>query len=263
VSRGLRARLETLAGCGPSACLAKATTIPRRYAAAMESADATPWLPAALGLLDIRRRDRLLAVGIAPAPARHLAARIGSDGELLLVQPDPRRAEQMAAWQFEHVHVVLHDAAGGERFGTFDALLMAPSCAPLPSIGALADLARANLRPGGRFVFDLPGLPMVPELLAAARELGWDDARLQCLSGCSDDTLVEALRNAGLRNVHGVLGAHLLHLESPGDLVDLFAAELDLGDDERLQLTHALVRRAGSTGPFDALLHRTRVGGQR
>jgi SAM-dependent methyltransferase len=234
-----------------------------RYAAAMVSVDAEPWLPAAMSLLDVRRHDRLLAVGVPIAPARHLAARIGRDGELVLVLRDRRQAEQLAALDLEHVQVVVNDAAAGERFGTFDAMLMAPATGPLPPLGALADLARANLRPGGRFVFDLPGAPMLPELLAAARDLGWPEARLGALHGCADDVLADGLRNAGLRAVHGVLGAHLLEAGSPGDLVDAYAEALDLGDDERLQLTHAVLRRASGTGPLSVLLHRTRVAGQR
>lgn len=229
----------------------------------MVSLDAEPWLPAAMSLLDVRRHDRLLAVGVPVAPARHLAARIGRDGELVLVQRDRRQAEQLAALDLEHVLVVLSNADAGERFGTFDALLMAPNTGPLPPLGALADLARNNLRPGGRFVFDLPGAPMLPELLAAGRELGWPDARFAALHGCGDDELTDGLRNAGLRAVHGVLGSHLLEAGSPGDLIDAYAEVLDLGDDERLQLTHAVMRRGCGTGPLSVLLHRTRVAGQR
>jgi len=234
-----------------------------RYAAGMVSLDAEPWLPAAMGLLDVRRHDRLLAVGLPIAPARHLAARIGRDGELVLVLRDRQQAEHLAALDLEQVLVVVSDADAGERFGTFDALLVAPTTGPLPPLGALADLARANLRPGGRFVFDLPGAPMLPELLAAGRELGWPDSRLAVLHGCADDELADGLRNAGLRAVHGVLGAHLLEAGSPGDLVDAYAEALDLGDGERLQLTHTVLRRAGGTGPLSVLLHRTRVAGQR
>jgi hypothetical protein len=56
-----------------------------------------------------------------------------------------------------------------------------------------------------------------------------------------------------------VLGTHLLHASAPADLVEPFAAALGLDEREQLELTHALVRAKGGTGPVDALVHRTRV----
>jgi hypothetical protein len=77
------------------------------------------------------------------------------------------------------------------------------------------------------------------------------------------EELADVLRGAGLREVSGVVGAHLVTVTTPGDLVGACSEALDLGDDDRLQLTHALVRRRGTTGPIDALLHRTRLLGRR
>lgn len=222
-----------------------------------------PWIAAAIALLDVRRQDRLLAIEPGLAQVRALAASVGSGGQLTLVLRDRGAAEHAAGLGLPQVTVLAHTTGGSERFGTFDALLMTPACGPLLALGAYADLAKQNLRPGGRFVVDVPGPDMVPDLCAAANELRWPDARFEALRGIADDQLAEALRNAGLREVTGVLGAHLLSLGTPGDLVFAFAEALDLAEPERLELTHALVRRRSGTGPCDVLVHRTRLLGRR
>ena len=225
----------------------------------MPASDPCPWQSAAIGLLDVRRNDRLCACGIDVGVARELAAKVGRDGELTAVLHDPLAARALAALDLPQVTVLAHTLTGEERFGTFDALLVVPRHGPVPPAGALCDLARANLRPGGRVVFDLPGVRMVPDLLAALPMAGLDPERGAAWCGLADDALAETLRNGGLRNVHAVLGAHLMHADSPGDLVTQLTHGLDLGCDDVLQLTHALVRQKGGTGPLDVLVHRTRV----
>jgi hypothetical protein len=225
----------------------------------MSASDPSPWLRAAIGLLDVRRHDRLCACGIDVGTARELAAKVGRDGALTAVLQEPLAARALAALDLPQVTVLAHQLTGDERFGTFDALLVAPRHGPLPGPGALCDLARANLRPGGRVVFDVPGARMVPDLLAALPVAGIDPERGAPWCGLADDTLAEALRNGGLRNVHAVLGSHLLHTGSPADLVDQFAPGIGLTGDDSMQLTHALTRQKGGTGPIDALVHRTRV----
>lgn len=222
-----------------------------------------PWIAAAIALLDVRRQDRLLAIEPGLAQVRALAASVGNGGHLTLVLRDRAEAERTAELGLPQVTVLAHPTSGGERFGTFDALLLTPTCGPLLAPGAYADLAKRNLRPGGRFVVDVPGPDMVPDLCAAAHELRWPDARCAVLRGLADDQLAEVLRNAGLREVTGVLGAHLLSLGTPGDLTFAFAEAMGLTEPERLELTHALVRRRSGTGPCDVLVHRTRLLGRR
>ena len=225
----------------------------------MPLTDPAPWMQAAIALLDVRRRDRLLACEVESAHVRALATLVGKDGELVVVLGDAARAQELAALDLPQLRVLAHALTGDERFGTFDAMLLAPPFGPLLPVGACPDLARANLRPGGRLVLDLPGPTMVPDVAAAWRALGWDEARLAPLTGIGDDVLADTLRNGGMRNVHAVLGAHLLHASAPADLVDAVAAPLRLDAREHLELTHALVRAKGGTGPVDALVHRTRV----
>lgn len=222
-----------------------------------------PWIAAAMALLDVRRQDRLLAIELGLAQVRALAASVGKSGQLTLVLHDRADAERIAELALPQVTVLAHTTGGGERFGTFDALVLTPTTGPLLAPGAYADLAKSNLRPGGRFVVDVPGPDMVPDLGAAAQELQWPEARWAPLRGLADDQLAEVLRNAGLREVTGVLGAHLLSLGTPGDLVFAFAEALDLNESERLDLTHALVRRRSGTGPCEVLVHRTRLLGRR
>lgn len=228
----------------------------------MPLSDPEPWMHAAIALLDVRRQDRLLACGVGVARARGLATLVGSEGELVVVC-DQADAEQLAAMGLPNVHVLAHPLAGDERFGTFDAMLVATTTGPLLPPGAYPDLARGNLRPGGRLVLDLPGLSMVPDLASAWSALDWPRERLSPLTGIADDELADTLRHAGMRNVHSVLGAHLLHAATPGDLVETFARALGLDDAEQLQLTHALVRGKGGTGPLDVLVHRTRISALR
>ncbi len=225
----------------------------------MSATGPSPWVHAAIGLLDVRRNDRLCVCDVDLGTVRDLATRVGRDGELLAVLRSAEQARELAALDLPQVTVLAHPVLGGERFGTFDALLFAPRCGPLPTVGALVDLARANLRPGGRIVFDVPGSRMVPDLLAALPEAGLDPERGAPWCGIADDTLAEALRNGGLRNVNSVLGAHLVHAACAADLVAQFAVELALGDDELRQMAHALVRQKGTTEAIDALVHRTRV----
>lgn len=224
----------------------------------MSVAEAFPWLTAAIGLLDVRRNDRLLACGVGIGAARALAAQVGKAGELVFVC-GAAAAAPIAALDLEHVRVLAHALVGDEQFGTFDALLLCPLTGPLLPVGAHVDLARANLRPGGRLVIDLPGIDMVPALTAAFAAAGFDPERATPLRGIADDELATSLRSGGLRDVHAVLGAHLLHLACPADLVAAFAPYLGLAATEELELARALVRRQGGTGPMDALVHRTRV----
>ncbi len=224
--------------------------------------DPEPWLPAAIALLDVRRQDRLLACGVGVEHARALAALVGREGEMVAVC-DGADAEQLASLDLPQVQVLAHSLSGSERFGTFDALLAVSANGPTLPLGAYPELARSNLRPGGRLVIDVPGPTMVPELAAAWLDLGWDRDRLAPLCGIGDDTLADALRHAGLRNVHSVLGSHLVHAATPADLVQAYADALALADDEQHELAHALVRRQGSTDGIDALVHRTRLSALR
>ncbi len=218
-----------------------------------------PWFQDAVDLLDLRRQDRVLAIHTDSRQVRALATLVGKNGALTVVQPDRAVAEEIAELGLPHVEIFAHQLTGTERFGAFDALLCAVTTRPDLPLGAYGELPRRNLRPGGRLAIDLPAPDMLPLLRAAALESGMAEARLLCLSGPGDDALSDVLRNAGLRRVQSLLGSHLLHLESPHELVDLVAGPLGLTDAERADLGAALVRSTGSTAAVEVLAHRTRL----
>ena len=222
-----------------------------------------PWFPAALAALDLRRRDRLLAIDVGFAEAKALRTIVGRDGETVLVLRDRQTAERVAGFEWDGVRVLAHTVGGDETFGSFDALLMAPAVAPVLSVAACAELARRNLRLGGRFVFDLPAREMVPDLAAAWRTLAWPEAGLAPLVGVDESELADALRAGGLRQVHAAMASHLLAGDAPAELVATFATSLGLGADEEVELSHALLRQRATAGPLQTLVHRTRIVGRR
>lgn len=229
----------------------------------MEVALAQPWFDSAIERLEVRRDNRLLAINPSIAEVTALRSLVGNGGELTLVVIDRDIAEQLAEHQWEHVTVLAHATTGDETFGAHDSMLIVPRTGPLLPIECYARLARNNLRPGGRFLIDLPGEDMLPDLRTAWEALGWDEERLQPLRGASDVELAKMARDTGLRSVHAALGSHLLHAGSAADLAAAFADALGLSDDEITDLGHEIVSKRQADGPIDALVHRTQVAGQR
>ncbi len=223
---------------------------------------ATPWFDSALERLDLRRGNRVLALEPRQADIAALRGCIGDDGELTVTLRDRQQAEQLAERDLQGLRVLSCEAEGGETFGTFDSVLVVAHSEPLPAerYGALL---RSNLRPGGRFVVDLPGADAVPDVRAAWLELGWDEEALGRVNGPSDLELVDALRSAGLRGVESAVGAHLGRASSPGELAANFADDLGLDEDRTQELGDAIVRLRQATGPLEALMHRSQATGQR
>ena len=222
-----------------------------------------PWFDSALERLEVRRGNRLLTIDPSLREIAALRSVVGSDGELTVVVANRKVAEDLAQAQLQNVTILAHETIGGETFGTHDSLVITPRTAPLLPPEAYAQIAQKNLRPGGRFVIDVPSTDMLPDIRTAWHELGWDEEGLLPLQGIADVDLTEALRAAGLRGVEAALGSHLLHAPSPIELAAGFAAELDLDGDQVTELGHAIVRVRKADGPVDALVHRTQVSGQR
>ena len=131
---------------------------------------------------------------------------------------------------------------------------------PLPRWG---EIALRNLRPGGHFVVDLPAESLCELLAEAWSASGGDPAALAAWSGPSDTELAAALRELGLRRVEGVVGTHLVRIESPRALADFAVACLgDPGDlAETLVLT--LAERLRTNSAAEVIFRRTRVHGMR
>lgn len=222
-----------------------------------------PWFHAAAGQLELRREERLLAFQVRAHEVRHLAAQVGAAGRVLAVQPELRAAEAIAALGLPQVEVLAAALRGDERLGAFDALLCAAGGMPGWPLGGFADLARQNLRPGGRCVYDLPGAPMLAPVVAAFAELGWPQERLAPWHGPAGAALVDALRSAGLRRAQEVFANQYLRLESPFDLADWIGMSLGLPDGERTRLGQVLVHRLANVGAAELLVQRIRVIAQR
>lgn len=224
---------------------------------------AQPWFDSALERLDVRRGNRLLTIDPSISEVVALRSVVGNSGQLSLVVQDRQIAEQFAEHQWPNLTVFSHETTGGETFGTHDSILVAPRTGPLLPVENYAQLIRNNLRPGGRFVIDLPAQSMLPDLLTAWQELGWDEEQTQPLRGVTDLELTAATRKAGLRGVQSALGSHLIHASSPAELAAAFAEPLAIDEEQITELGHAIVRVKKDSGPIDALVHRTQVGGQR
>lgn len=222
-----------------------------------------PWFVDALECAAVRRRDRVLALFADTAQVAALAQLVGKEGAVTVVQPNLAVAEELAALSLPNVEVLANAIRGVERFGSFDALVCAPTNNPDLPLGAYGELPRKNLRPGGRLALDLPAPRMLPQVLDAAAALGWPRERLGALSGPADDALADVLRNAGLRRVRSLLGSHLVHAPSPADFLAGFAAGIPCPPTERADLVQALVRAMGTVGAAEFLVHRSRVEAQR
>jgi len=218
-----------------------------------------PWSMAAIELAYLHRHDRVLVAGAARVGVVDaIAHQVGARGTVLVVEPDRSLAEQIADRGMPQVEV-LAMAPVGERFGAFDALLCCPWTMPPWPSESFCDIALLNLRPGGRFVLDLPGPEMLPDLAACWPDCGGAEDGLRLFRGPGEDLLAEQARTAGLRRVQTAMGTHLWPLTSPLELLELVAPTLELTENRRTDLGLLLARRLRGTGAVDVLVHRSRI----
>lgn len=230
----------------------------------MHALEGLPWFAAAMAQLELRPRERvLLHSGGHEAQVRAVASAVGRSGKVVVVEPRRAIAEAIAALDLPQLEVLALATDGSEHFGTFDAVLCAPTVLPDWPPGAFGELPRSNLRPGGRIVIDLPGPDMVPDVTAVASIVNLAPDRLRLLRGPGDDRLSEVLRNAGLRRVHPLLGSHLLALESPFDLAEFLGPLLQLPAATVTELGTALAHRLHTHAACEVLVHRSRVQAMR
>lgn len=224
-----------------------------------------PWIASALELVDLRREDRVLVVGLDQrAHLSGIRRAVGSDGTVLVVEPRASAARELA----EHceVDVIVRRPTGDERFGTFDAAIATTMTNQDQALTVWSRLVTRNLRPGGRFVIDLPGEVLCEDLVTAWSAIGGDDDALRPLRGPAEAVLADVLRQAGLRRVEVVLGTHLVRLDGPLALARLGWDLMAIGDaptTRREDLGLALVQRLGTTGPLEIVFKRTCVHGIR
>ena len=234
----------------------------------MTTALPQPWLEDALEQLDLRRHDRCMVL-TCPTKA-HIAAVakiVGRTARILVVEPDRKLAESAARFRHEGLEVIIHEPEPGERLGTFDALLACPLTTRGWPLSYWHQVIASNLRPGGRFVLDLPAQNFCDPITRAWGAIGGAPQVLAPLQGPSEPSAAGDLRS-DLRSVEASMGTHLVHLESPYILGQLVRQHGDWQgeppDLDRIEdLDRALVADQQTNGVIDIVLHRTRVHGLR
>ncbi len=223
-----------------------------------------PWLVEDLERLNIRRGDRVIQLTAQARPQTHaILELLGPDGTLLVVEPDRYAADRVRAFDHLGLTVLAYEPGGEERFGMFDAMLACPTKLNDWPLDTWGQLACANLRPGGRFVVDLPGEPLCDVLAEAWQSIGGDEEALKVWRGPSEAELAESLQRLGLRTVEGVIGTHLMHIDSAHALARFAGESLGCDDEIVDRLHHVIAERLGTTGRSDVLFRRTRVHGMR
>jgi hypothetical protein len=227
----------------------------------MSAFEPQPWLHGALERLEARRGERLLVLLVdVPACLAALRRAIGSGGELLAIHDEADAVR--AARAVPGVEVLAYEPQGSERFGTFDVVLAGPALALPNASERLAGLLRANLRPGGRFVLDLPGEHLAAELEAAWSAAGGGAAGAARLQGPQPQALAGTLRGAGLRDVEVAELASPVAFESPFALARMTAAALGepaLGE----ALQQRLQARFRTNAALEIVVRRTLAAGRR
>ena len=222
-----------------------------------------PWLEDSLLQLDLRERDRCL---VLTCPTRaHVAAVsgiVGRTSTIVVVEPDRELAELAAEGNHENLDVLNRRPRAGDHFGMFDALLACPLTTMGWDMDLWSDLIVSNLRPGGRFVLDLPAETFCEPLRRAWLHVGGPEHALAPISGDSENDVAEALRSRGLRNVEASLGTYLARLDNPFSLAS-FMETIAPEHDFYTELGIALVEDAKTHTEVDMVFHRVRVHGLR
>ena len=223
-----------------------------------------PWLVDALEQLDLRQGDRCLLLGCPTITHLQAVSKlVGPKASIVVVEPDITCAERASAWQHEHLEVLACTPEDGDRFGTLDAVLACPLTTMDWPLELWTKLISSNLRPGGRFVLDLPAETFCEPLQRAWEQLTGSTQELSLLRGPSEEAAASALRDNGMRNVEASVGTHILHLENPYALSQVIQ-ELGLADPSRIgDLERRLVEILKTTDRTDVVFHRTRVHGLR
>lgn len=223
-----------------------------------------PWLNDALEQLDLRKGDRCLMLGCpTDAHLKAVSEIVGREASIVVVEPDVELAERASESKHEHLEVLAYTPEPDDRFGTIDAVLACPLTTMDWSLELWTRLIPINLRPGGRFVLDLPAeIPCEP-LSRAWEAIDGSPEQLALLCGPSEEAVASALRARGLRNVEASVGTHLLHLESPY-VLGRVVQELGMADPTRIaDLDRRLVEILQTTDHVEVVFHRTRVHGLR
>ena len=223
-----------------------------------------PWFEDVLARAHLSRGARVLQLtALSPAQSRAILARLGSTGTLTIVEPDRYRASVVDALEHPGLSVLSYEPDGRETFGVHDALIACPPICRGWPLNRWGELAIRNLRPGGRFVIDLPGERHCATISEAWHEIRAPDEKLAPWNGPNEIGLAKLLRSDGLREVEPIVSTHLVRFDSPVELARYVGGLLEVGDDVVAGLQLALTRRLGGAAPAELLFRRTRVSGMR
>ncbi len=223
-----------------------------------------PWFAEAVGRLHLRKGARVLMLtASAPDLCAHVLASVGNDGHVTVLEPDVERAHH--AEQLEHpgLAVLAYRPEGGETFGQHDALVACPATDRDWPMNLWGEVAKHNLRPGGRFVIDLPGVRHCEMIETAWQEIGAPADGLKAWNGPSETAMARLLRADGLRSIEAGVSAHIVAFASPHDAAAVACGRLNAGAEIAEGLQLALAKRFGTHTEVELLFRRTRVTGMR
>ncbi|MCA8942672.1 MAG: hypothetical protein KDB80_08965 [Planctomycetes bacterium] len=222
-----------------------------------------PWNAESLSLLDARRGERVLQVTAHSVPPVHaLLDRVGGDGLLVVVDPNDAVVDRLLTIEHPALSVIALEPTGEEILGRFDAMYASPAWNIGWPIERWGTIISHSLRPGGRFVLDLPA-ESACEVVASAWRAAGEAAGLGRWRGPSEGDAAQGLRKLGLRNVQGEVGTHLARFESPRELAEFATAELETDADFVESLRIKLAERLQTDGEIEVVFRRTCVHGIR
>ena len=222
-----------------------------------------PWFEDVLLRAHLARGSRVLQLTAqSPGQTRAILARIGAIGTLTVVEPDRYRASVVDSLEHPGLSVLAYEPEGGEIFGIHDTVIACPRVAvPSWPMNRWGELAVHNLRPGGRFVFDLPGERHCDLIAECWREIRAAPERLALWNGPSESALAKLLRADGLREVTPTVATHLVHFDGAPEVARWVGELLEADDDTVASLQLALTRRLATHAASDLLFRRSRIHG--
>lgn len=223
-----------------------------------------PWFTDAIPHLGLRPGSRVLMLTVgSAAQAESVLHRIGEEGSLTVVDPDPLRVEQVGRIDHPELTVMAYTPDGAESFGVHDVLVGVPASDPGWAPNRWAELCLNNLRPGGRLLLDLPGERHCSTIQEIWLENVGDEEPLQAWNGPDDRALARSLRGSGLRAIESYATTHLVRFETAREAAEQAVSMLGVDSKHGDDLHLGFAPLAGADGSLEVVFQRSRVVGMR
>jgi hypothetical protein len=230
----------------------------------VDKIDWQPWFAEAIGRLHLRKGSRVLMLTAStPDLANHALAAVGRQGHVTVLEPDRDRAARAEQLEHDGLAVISYRPEGQESFGPHDGLVACPATDPDWPPNLWGAVAKANLRPGGRFVVDLPAPRHCEVVEDACGHIGAPAELLAHWNGPSEAALAQLLQADGLRAIEPQSLAFPVAFPSPHEAALVVCDRLGAGRRLVDSLQLALARQFGTNGPIELLFRRSRVTGMR